>query len=232
MPKAQNRHSQNSSVRKSPFYRPQLILDLKIRRRYILAMRPYPWHSIAPLSLACIFLLTACDACQSSHDITVTKNGPSKEVQKAIRDPIVFARLKGALVNTPMPDLSLGHCAKSNLFQTGDLCAPLPQKASDQPAKTGTEVTFLLAQPPVAFFWQQALNSHKVLTIEIIDSSGMPLPTTTASTRQLDLLTVEISPSAPLPQEETLYLRGTVFDENRIKKQTWLLPITIGNGLP
>jgi hypothetical protein len=191
----------------------------------------HPHYKYLAINLVLMGICTFV-ACQRSVDVPASDNARRKEPPKTIRDPIVFARLKGgALASSPLPNLALGHCAKSEIFQAGDLCGPMPQKTNDQSTKGWKEAAFFLSETPIAFFWQQSLSSRKTLQVEVIGDGGLPLPTKVISLKQHDLLTIQIIPKEPLPEDETLYLRGTIFEDGLAKKQTWLLRIVINHDV-
>jgi hypothetical protein len=128
-----------------------------------------------------------------------------------------------------MPESS-NSCDLSPLYAGNDICGPTPQLARRNTAGIDKKNIWKLPVTPTSFYWQQNLAPSQNLIVELVDSDGLPWPTSVNISQKDNLFTVEISPVHELPKTRELFLVGSVLGGSGEKIETWLVPLLVLEG--
>jgi hypothetical protein len=192
--------------------------------------------SLTTMSALLILSLSGCAQWGWTPKADAQELPPAKPAKTTPKEsvpahPIAFARYPQVDANQATGrGLNPGLCNHVAFFGETDYCAPAPRLAGETMTTTLTKSTWILPQTPLSFFWQQYIKDGQKLVVELVDSDGLPWPTTATLAREKNLYTIKVAPSHALLGAREMFLVGTVYDVDGKRTETWLEGFSVQEG--
>lgn len=178
-------------------------------------------------------------SCQKKSLVDISENNPplpstaieSPEVQVDL-NPVVFANYDQIILVSDYVLPSSESCKKSKLFQSADICSTAVSSIEHNiSTEQSVQTTWVLPKTPQFLYWQQTLAKEQNLVVELIDSDGLPWPSSSLILYdQNNQFTIQMELTYELPTKRDLFLTGSIFDLEGQKQNTWFVPLSVADG--
>ena len=161
------------------------------------------------------------------------KSGYISANETELAHPVVFARYNSNLNLAPHDQTA---CLASSLYVppypnhlngTTDFCGPVPY-LSKSDTKQEKGLSWTLPEMPTSFIWQHLLQTDQRLTLELLDSSGLPWPSVSSLLASgSPITTVQLQPTIALPNARPFFLVATLYDKQDKRLETWPVSLVL-----